>query len=153
RVLFHVDLAQAYLALDKSKEALASADDAVQGSSEKERLFCRRNRVEILSQIGQYDKAIAECQELLKEYNQAGEVRDVRLTLCNVYSAAREFAKAEEQLRLILTADPDDATANNDLGYQWADQSKNLEEAERLIRKALELDRRQRNSGTTVGLD
>jgi tetratricopeptide (TPR) repeat protein len=153
RVLFHVEMAQAYLALERGKEALAAADDAVQESGEREKLFCRRNRVEILAQLGQYDKAEAECQELLKEYNQAGDVREVRLSLSSVYSAAKKLDRAEEQLRLVLQADPDDATANNDLGYQWADQNKNLDEAERLIRKALELDRRQRNAGTALGMD
>ena len=50
-------------------------------------------------------------------------------------------------------ADPNDATANNDLGYQWADQSKNLAEAERMIRKALELDHKQRTSGDALAPD
>jgi tetratricopeptide (TPR) repeat protein len=153
RVLFHLELSQSYLALDRAKEALASADDAVRESGERERLFCRRNRVEVLAQLGQHDKAEAECQEMLKEYNQAGDVREVRLSLYSVYSAAKQLDKGEEQLRLVLQADPDDATANNDLGYQWADQNKNLEEAERLIRKALELDRRQRNAGIGLAVD
>ena len=65
----------------------------------------------------------------------------------------RDFAKAEEQLRLILQADPNDATANNNLGYLWADQGKNLQEAERLIRKALELDREQKRIGSVVNIE
>ncbi len=36
-----------------------------------------------------------------------------------------------------LRQDPDDATVNNDLGYLYADQGKNLEKAEGMIRKAL----------------
>jgi Tfp pilus assembly protein PilF len=90
---------------------------------------------------------------LLREYNQPGQVREIRATLASAYSAAHEPDKSEEQLRLILRADPNDATANNDLGYQLADQGKELEEAERMIRRALELDRRQRGSGTAVGAD
>src|SRR5262249_34778338 len=61
--------------------------------------------------------------------------------------------KAEDQLKRILENDPHDATANNDLGYIWADQSKNLDEAERMIRKALELDRKTKKNGAAVGLD
>jgi Tfp pilus assembly protein PilF len=34
-------------------------------------------------------------------------------------------------------ADPDDTQCNNDLGYLWADQGKNLDKAEKMIRKAL----------------
>src|SRR5262249_53213502 len=100
-----------------------------------------------------YDRAIAECKALLGEYNQPGEVREIRHTLANIYSAAHQPRQAEEQLRLLLDGDPEDATANNDLGYLWADQNIRLEEAERLIRKALELDRRQRTSGTAVSVD
>src|SRR5260370_27522223 len=61
--------------------------------------------------------------------------------------------RAEKQLKRILDADPNDASACNDLGYLWADQGKNLAEAEKLIRKALDLDRRQRSEGPNVQLD
>jgi len=70
-----------------------------------------------------------------------------------VYSAAKDYAKAEEQLQILLENDANDATANNDLGYQWAEQGKNLEQAEKLIRKAIELDRKQRVTGTVLGTD
>jgi tetratricopeptide (TPR) repeat protein len=153
RVLFHVDLAHALTALGRDAEALAAADAAVNESADKDRLLCRRVKVQVLAQAGKFDAAAAECQALLREYNQPGEVRDVRALLSSVYSLARDYPRAEEQLRLILDADPDDAGACNDLGYLWADQNKHLDEAERLIRKALELDRRQRTGGKAVGLD
>ena len=44
----------------------------------------------------------------------------------------------------MLKDKPDDPTYNNDLGYIWADHDKNLAEAEKLIRKAIEQDRKQR---------
>jgi tetratricopeptide (TPR) repeat protein len=47
-------------------------------------------------------------------------------------------------LKKLLDVDPEDATACNDLGYLWADQGKNLEEAEKLIRKAIDRDRAER---------
>jgi Flp pilus assembly protein TadD len=60
---------------------------------------------------------------------------------------------ADKQLLLILESDPNDATANNDLGYVWADRNKNLDEAERMIRKAIELDKQQRSGGTSLDPD
>ena len=45
----------------------------------------------------------------------------------------------------ILDDDPDDTTACNDLGYNLAEQGRNLDEAERLIRHALEVDRLDRH--------
>ncbi|MCS6850151.1 MAG: tetratricopeptide repeat protein, partial [Gemmataceae bacterium] len=54
--------------------------------------------------------------------------------------------KATEHLQRLLKDKPNDPTYNNDLGYIWADHNRNLEEAERLIRKALEEDRKQRRA-------
>jgi tetratricopeptide (TPR) repeat protein len=153
RVLFHLSLAEAYAALSLEKEALAAVDAAVAESGEKERLRCRLERAEILSQVGKHEPAAAECRALLRDYNQVGDARTIRAVLSGVYSAAHQYARAEEQLQLILEDDPNDATANNDLGYLWADQNKNLDEAERRIRKALDLDREQRRGGTFLGLD
>jgi tetratricopeptide (TPR) repeat protein len=153
RVLFHIDLAHAHLALDHQKEALAAAKAAVDDSGDKDRLLCRRIRVEILSACDKHDEALAECRAMLKEYNQPGEIRDIRASLSMAYSAARKYDESEQELQKILDDDSGDATANNDLGYQWADRGKNLDEAEKLIRKALELDKQQRTSGTSVGVD
>jgi tetratricopeptide (TPR) repeat protein len=152
RVLFHRNLARALVLLGKVEEAIAQADEAVKFANPQNRLYCHLTRVIVLRQAQRFDQAVTECQALLKEFNQPGEVREIRYTLSNVYSAAKNPAKAEEQLQLILKADPNDATANNDLGYIWAEQGKNLEEAERLTRKAIDLDRAQKKS-TTVGAD
>jgi tetratricopeptide (TPR) repeat protein len=153
RVLFHLSLAEAHIALGHEREALAAVDDAVNESGERERMRCRLERAEVLSQAGKHEQATAECRALLKEYNQPGDVRTIRSVLSALYSAARQFDKAEEQLKRILDEDPNDAAANNDLGYQWADQNKNLDEAERRVRKALDLDREQRRTGTGLGID
>jgi tetratricopeptide (TPR) repeat protein len=153
RVLFHLELAYALMNLNRTEEALESAELAVNEANAGNRLQCRRSRAGLLAQAEKYEEAIAECQALLREYNQPGEVREIRHTLSSIYSAARQPRQSEEQLRLLLEGDPEDATANNDLGYLWADQNVRLEEAERLIRKALELDKRQRTSGTAVGVD
>ncbi|HXG10794.1 MAG TPA: tetratricopeptide repeat protein [Gemmataceae bacterium] len=153
RVLFHVDMARALAQLGKMEAAIEQADAAVGVAREEDRLFCRRVRAQVLAEAGRHDQAVAECEAMLREFTQPGDIREIRYTLSTVYSLAKNYPKAEEQLQLILRADPDDATACNDLGYIWADQGKNLEEAERLIRKALELDRKQRTSGTALSAD
>jgi tetratricopeptide (TPR) repeat protein len=153
RAMFHVNLAQALVQLGNNDEAVAQADKAVDLADDRNRFRLRRLRVNILTQAERYEQAVAECQELLKEFTQPGEVRDTRYLLSNVYSAAKDYAKAEQQLRKILEADPEDATANNDLGYIMADQGKNLEEAEKLIRKAVELDLKQKKTSAKVRPD
>ena len=59
-------------------------------------------------------------------------------------TGAEKPAEAEALLRAILDDDPDDAGACNDLGYHLADQGRNLDEAERLVRHALAVDRLDR---------
>jgi tetratricopeptide (TPR) repeat protein len=156
RILFHIDLAHAYSALGEDDKATAAADDAVNESNDRQRLGCRIDRAHILALCAdkpRKERAVAECQALLKEYNQPGDVRKIRYALSGVFSTIGDTARSEEQLKLILDNDPNDASACNDLGYLWADQGKNLDEAEKLIRKALDLDRKQRAETPDVRSD
>jgi tetratricopeptide (TPR) repeat protein len=153
RVLFEDRMAYAYLDLDQIDKAVEAATLAAEHANAENRCYCRRLRAHILAQAGRIDEAVQECEGLLKEYKRAKDVRDIRYSFSNVYSAAKRSTEAAEQLQLILEQDPNDATANNDLGYMWADEGKNLEEAEKLIRKALQLDRDERTKGKAVGPD
>jgi tetratricopeptide (TPR) repeat protein len=150
QALFHNNLARALVYLGKTDEAVAEADKAVATSGEGSRLGARLSRLFVLERAERYPQAVAEGQALLKEYKLPSDVSEIRHRLSNLYSSMGEHAKSEEQLQLILQADPNDATANNDLGYYWADQGKSLEEAERLIRRALELDRLQKKTAATM---
>ncbi|MFN4260528.1 MAG: tetratricopeptide repeat protein [Gemmataceae bacterium] len=147
RTMFQVSLAQALAQLGWDDEAVAEAVKAVELADDKNRLRLRRIYVGVLTQAGHIEQAIDECKGLLKEYREPQEVRDIRYSLSSVYSMAKDYPKAEEQLRLILEQDPNDATANNDLGYIMADQGKNLDEAEAMIRKAIELDVEEKKAG------
>lgn len=85
----------------------------------------------------QFDKAI---EALEAAADAAPDDADARLELAvslnrigRTDDAAREFQQAIE-------LDPDSATALNDLGYMWAEQGRNLDEALELIERALELE-------------
>src|SRR5262249_17878243 len=69
---------------------------------------------------------------------------DVRYALSGVYVDLKKIDKAAEQLKKLLEKEPDNPTFNNDLGFILADHDMNLDEAEKLIRKALEDDKKQR---------
>jgi tetratricopeptide (TPR) repeat protein len=69
---------------------------------------------------------------------------DIRYKLSGLYVDLDQVDKAAEQLKALLARDPDSPTYNNDLGYIWADHDMNLEESEKLVRKAMDLDRQQR---------
>src|SRR2546421_928684 len=79
RVMFHLDLAHALVALGKGKEALEAADAAVDAAKDseksKDRLVCRRSRAYLLSRMDRHKEAEAECLALLEEYKGEDEVR------------------------------------------------------------------------------
>jgi Flp pilus assembly protein TadD len=58
--------------------------------------------------------------------------------VASVRERARDFRGAESAIRRVLELEPESAQALNFLGYLYADQNRNLEEAVRLIRQALE---------------
>jgi tetratricopeptide (TPR) repeat protein len=80
-----------------------------------------------------------EAKQAFKEFG-----RQIRLQLSNVYVDLNRIDKASEHLKALLAVDPDDPGVNNDLGYIWADHDMNLDEAEKMIRKALDEDRKRR---------
>jgi tetratricopeptide (TPR) repeat protein len=89
---------------------------------------------------------IEKDKELKKEEHDAfaGEVRYI---LSQLYMETNNVDKATAQLEKAVVLDPQNATYQNDLGYIWADHDKNLDRAEKLVRKALELDRKERKDG------
>lgn len=68
-------------------------------------------------------------------------LEEIKYTLSNVYVELKKIDKASEILKTLVEKNPDNPTYHNDLGYIWADNDLNLEEAEKLIRKAIEIER------------
>ncbi len=144
-VLFHADLAKAYTRLGQYDLALRAAESAVASAGDNERLGLQLLRVRILTQAGRLPQAETDCLGMLKKNEMPpGDALEIRYVLSHVYNTWKKLPQCEEQLGLILKSDPSNPTANNDLGYLWADQGKNLEQAEEMIRRALELYREQR---------
>jgi tetratricopeptide (TPR) repeat protein len=142
--LFHYHLARALAGLDDIKGALEHADVAIRMATEPIATSCE-TRIFALVYAGRFEQAEQECMRLLGDAKKSDDVIHVRHELARVYSAARRFDQSEEQLRLVLELDPDDAAAHNSLGYELADRNRNLDEAERLVRRALELDRARKS--------
>ena len=65
--------------------------------------------------------------------------RDAHYLLSNLYYESKKFDKVEEELQMTLKLDPDFHEANNFLGYYYAENNKNLDEAIQLISKALKV--------------
>ena len=85
-----------------------------------------------------WDKAIVQMQNFIKKYPEQKErVYQVKMMLSNTYVQQGDIRKGEAVLEEMLADDPENPSINNDLGYLYADQGKNLEKAEKMIRIAL----------------
>jgi len=109
----------------------------------------------VLREAEKNDEAAKAIEKVLERLNadktlpkerKARYVERNRYFLSSVYIDLKDVNKAAEQLKALLEMKPDDPTYNNDLGYIWADHDMNLDEAEKLIRKALNEDRKQRKA-------
>jgi tetratricopeptide (TPR) repeat protein len=134
-------------------EADPAADQALQVSDDSQRPGTVNLKIRILIQAGRFAEAEKLGKKLLAESTLPGEVQQAHYMLSGVYSAWKKLEKCETELLEILKFDPANATANNDLGYIWADHSKNLPEAETMIRKAIDLDREQRKTAAALDKD
>jgi tetratricopeptide (TPR) repeat protein len=143
-VFFNFHLSLALAEQGKADAALAAADKAIQNAGADDRLVVRLRRHAVLRVLGKWDDAIEYGKKLADEFDAPADRAKVRYAQSGAYWGAKKLAEAEALLRAILDDDPDDAGACNDLGYHLADQGRNFEEAERLIRHALAVDRIER---------
>jgi len=92
--------------------------------------------------------AAADAYSRLKDFSSAArvakggvsrfpEVADLRFRLASSLERSGDFSGAEDAFRALLKDRPNDAAAQNYLGYMWADKGIRLEEAQALIAKAV----------------
>jgi tetratricopeptide (TPR) repeat protein len=96
--------------------------------------------------IKAYDKTldlVAKDDDLKDEEKKAVKA-EIRYTLTGLYVETDQVDKAIDTLEDLVKEDPTNPSYNNDLGYILADHDKKLDEAEKMIRKALEEDRKAR---------
>lgn len=82
--------------------------------------------------------------ERLKKETQDDFADTLRYTLSGLYIDLKNVNKAAEHLKALLARDEKNPSYNNDLGYIWADNDMNLDEAEKLVRRAIDEERRIR---------
>ncbi|HLW64621.1 MAG TPA: tetratricopeptide repeat protein [Gemmataceae bacterium] len=137
----------------KIDEALKMTDKILSNDNEILNWYFGEVKGGVLQEAGRYKEAAEaftdvltklEKSELLKPEEKESEIDRMRYLLSGVYIEMNDVDKCAEQLQALLKKHPDNATYNNDLGFVWADHNKNLDEAEKMIRKAIEEDRKQR---------
>lgn len=111
-------------------------------------------------EAGKSDAAIETYMEVLDKLDGAKGLMDdlkdrlkdrVRYTLSGLYVDINEIDKAAKQLQTLIKRNPDSPTYKNDLGFVWCDHDLNLDESEKLIREALDLDKQRQVKAKAAG--
>ncbi|MCY2968062.1 MAG: tetratricopeptide repeat protein [Planctomycetota bacterium] len=128
------------LALGGHADEALSIVRSLIGSDEKNAFYLFREAW-ILGHARRFDESIRAYEKLLADFSDRPQlVRIVRSGLSNVYVAKGDILKGEQILEEVFRESPEDISVNNDLGYLYADQGKNLEQAEKMLRKAVEAE-------------
>lgn len=118
-------------ALEIVQEAMNVAPDPIIGRLEYQKAW-------IYYHARDWDKALAQFEDVIETFASNQDlVQDSQFRVSSIYVELGEMLKGEKVLEDVLKEDPENTQANNDLGYLWADQGKNLEQAESMIHKAL----------------
>ena len=89
---------------------------------------------DIFAHSGRPDIALALLDETRKVVGSDG---DLLYEVATLYHEIGQADTSEQVLEQVLQVDPNSAAANNDLGFAWADEGKNLGQAEKMIRLAV----------------
>jgi tetratricopeptide (TPR) repeat protein len=133
----YVWLARAQELAGKTQDSLASIREAKKiDSDDPEPQYWE---AWVYSHSHQWNEAIRRYEELAKKYatTRSDFARQCQYSLSNCYVQQGDIPRGEKILEDILVVRPEDPSINNDLGYLYADQGKNLSRAETMIRVAL----------------
>lgn len=111
-------------------------------------------------EAGKFDDAIDTYKEVLDKLDaaktmkadQKDKMKDrVRYIMSGLYVDAKDIPKAAKQLDILMKKDPENPTYKNDLGFIWADNDMKLDESEKLIQEALDLDKKRQEKAKEEG--
>jgi tetratricopeptide (TPR) repeat protein len=135
----------------KADKALEMTDRLIK--ADRDNWLALALKAQVLHEVNRLDDSIKTFLEVidkvkndkrLEKAEKNDYIDEYRYILSGLYIDADQVEKAAEQLKELLAREPDNPTYNNDLGFIWADRGLNLVEAEKLIRKAIEEDRKLR---------
>jgi tetratricopeptide (TPR) repeat protein len=100
-----------------------------------------REAVEQLVMIYHEHKRLADALRVLDSAKEAAAGDpDLLYYLSHVYGRIDQKQTQEDMLQRVIELEPAHPGASNDLGYEWADEGKNMAKAEELIRVAVEAE-------------
>jgi tetratricopeptide (TPR) repeat protein len=117
-------------------QAVAKLKDALKKSPGNIDLI--RSLAGVYQQSGKSQENIEFLKGVLeRDPNNDELVKFARANLSIAYTSLGDYAKGEAELEILFAKEPNDPGVNNDLGYLYTEQGKNLEKAESMIRKAV----------------
>jgi len=150
-------LAQSLAKQGKTDAALALLDNLIKSAGkvkdERSEILLSRLKGQVLREAGKFEEAAKLYESLIDRVAKLKGIKDkakdqfaelIRYSLSGLYIDMKNVDKAAEHLKVLLAKDEKNPTYNNDLGFIWADNDKNLDEAEKLIRRAIEEDRKEK---------
>src|SRR5262249_41642039 len=75
-----------------------------------------------------------------------------KYAMSSVYVDLKQVDQSIKTLEELAAANPDNASYQNDLGYVLADNDMRLDEAQKMIEKALDLDEKERKKAVKDGI-
>ena len=117
----------------KTSEALAEVDRLRELRPNRQLDF---HAAALRIELGDFEAGVALLEGLLDGTN---EDLDVLYQLGIHYGAENKTDDALRYMQRVLELDPNNANALNYIGYSWAERGENLDEAEKLIRRAIAL--------------
>jgi Tfp pilus assembly protein PilF len=100
-----------------------------------------RAAMEFLVQLDASEKKDSDAVAILDSARAAsGNDPDLLYYLAHLYDSVGQHDTSEQVLASVIQINPNHAAANNDLGYSWADEGKNLNQAEAMIRIAVDAE-------------
>lgn len=115
--------------------------------------YAQQLRGYVYREAGKYDEAIESYEQVVKSIDDADGLTDdqkarfkknTKYMMTGVHVDNKKVDKAADILKELMKEDPENPTYPNDLGFIWCDHDMHMDEAEKLIRKALDLDEKQR---------
>ena len=125
--------AEILFAADRAAEARTVLDEMARSERPEELSLAAG----VYQRVELYEEAIAVLAQLVEI---EPDELEHRFWLASVYERTQRYAQAEAGFEAILAEDPEFAPALNYLGYMWAEQGVRLQEALRLVRKAVSLE-------------
>jgi len=120
-------------AMDQAQKTL----DTAGARTTQDEVVVELTRASIYREAEQLEQAV---EVLERADRQMPNTPEIKYDLGMLYVLVEDYRKFERTMRQVIELAPDNANAYNALGYTFADQNRNLEEAQDLLEQALELE-------------